>query len=102
MNPSFSLPLSIPLLDAPKPGANTYGRKLRRCVVPMGVIETLLSLDGTRSYKMDGWPTGAKIVGADIMASPFAAIVYLYHPDFAYVPPDELPPLVKVTARVSN
>lgn len=87
------------LLEAPKPGAHAYGRKLRRVIVPMATLEALLSLDGQYSYKMDGWPEGAKVVGAEVMRKPFAIICYLYHPDFLAVPLDELPPLIKVTAK---
>lgn len=89
----------VALLEAPKPGAHTYGRKLRRCIVPMATLEALLSLDGQHSYKMDGWPAGAKVVGARVMTKPFALLCYLYHPDFLSVPHDELPPLIKVTAQ---
>lgn len=89
-----------PLLEtAPKPGAHTYGRKLRRAIVPMGAIEALLSLNGERSYRMAGWPEGGKIVGADILRSPFALVVYIYHPDFPVVPVNEMPSLIKVEAH---
>lgn len=88
-----------PLINAPKPGAHTYGRKLKRAIVPMGSIAALLSLDGKHSYRMEGWPEGARIVGAEVMRSPFALMVYIYHPDFPYVPQNELPSLIKVTAR---
>ncbi len=90
--------MNVPLLDAPKPGAHTYGRKLRRAIVPMAALESLLSLDGAHSYRMEGWPSGAKIVGAFIQNNPFCVVVHLYHPDFPRVPLDELPPLVRVTA----
>lgn len=90
------------LLEAPRPGAHTYGRKLRRAIVPMATLEALLSLDGQHSYKMDGWPAGAKIIGAHVMTKPFAVTVILYHPDFPVVPLNELPELIKVTARVAG
>ena len=88
-----------PLRDAGKPGANTYGRRLKRAIVPIGTIEALLSLDGQHAYKMEGWPRDGKIVGAELRLSPFALIVYIYHPDFLVVPINELPPLIKVLAR---
>ena len=87
-----------PLIDAPKPGQHTYGRKLRRAIVPMSTLAALLSLDGQRSYKMSGWPEGARIVGCEVLRSPFAVVLFLYHPDFPAVPMDELPEIVKVTA----
>lgn len=90
-----------PLWEAPKPGAHTYGRRLKRCFVPMHVLQALLNLDGTRSYKMEGWPEGAKIVGAEIRTKPFCVMLMVFHPEFLVVPPNELPPLIKVTARAA-
>lgn len=91
--------MNVPLIEAPKPGAHTYGRKLRRAIVPMGAIAGLLSLDGKHSYRMEGWPEGSTIVGAEVLRKPFALMVYIYHPDFPYVPRNELPSLIKVIAR---
>lgn len=91
--------MSLTKMTAPKPSADYYERRLRRCIVPMHVLEGLLSLDGEHSYRMDGWPAGAKIVGADIHKSPFSVVCYLFHPDFDIVPHGMLPRLVKVTAR---
>ena len=94
--------MNVPILDAPKPGAHTYGRKLRRAIIPMHTLEALLSLDGQHTYKMEGWPQGAKIVGTHILESPFSIVVFLYHPDFPRVPLDELPSLIRVTATRVN
>ena len=88
-----------PLRNGGKPGAGSFGRRLKRAILPMGTIEAFLNLDGQHAYKMEGWPPGAKIVGADLRTKPFALIVYLYHPDFLVVPIDELPPLIKILAR---
>lgn len=85
-------------LTISKPGAHTYGRKLRRAMIPMSSIEVLMQLDGTRSYRMEGWPEGSKIVGAILHEKPFVLEVFIYHPDFPTVPLDEYPSLIKVEA----
>lgn len=93
-------PLSV--LELPRANADTYGRRLKRCIVPMRVFEALLSLDGQHSFKMNGWPEGARVVGAYIMRQPFAISCELYSPDFPVVPYGEMPSLVKVTATRVN
>lgn len=84
--------------EAGPASANTYNRKLKRAIVPMGSIEALLSLKGDRSYRMEGWPEGGKIVGAEIMRNPFAVILHVYHPDFPSLPVGEMPGLIKIDA----
>lgn len=88
------------LIGAPKPGAHTYGRRLKRAFIPMTSIAALMSLRGDKTYRMEGWPEGAKIVGAEVSTQPFALKVMIYHPDFPVVPLSEYPGLIKVTCRL--
>jgi hypothetical protein len=80
-----------------KSSVDTYGRRLRRVLLPLDAVEYLLTLDGTHSPMMAGWPEGAKIVGVGSGSKPRPHVVlYLYHPDFAPLPAGREPPDVEL------
>lgn len=89
-------------LTTSKPGAHTYGRKLRRAMVPMSMLELIMTMDGTKAYRFEGWPEGAKIVGVKEHLNPFMLELFLFREDFPPVAWDEYPSLIKVTAKAVN
>lgn len=89
--------MSIDVLE-PKPSIESYGRRVKRLELPVGTLEALLTMNGDHSYRMDGWPEGAKIVGLEARRNPFMVILYLYHPDFPVNSGLMRPPAVRITA----
>lgn len=76
--------------------ADSYQRKLKRVVVPMrNVVALLLNESREWAAYVDNWPNQAQVVGATVQRTPFALILYLYHPDFLSLPPGTEPPEIK-------
>ena len=76
--------------------ADVYERKLKRIVVPMKNIWALLNnLNNEWAAVLDNVPVNARLVGASVQRTPFALILYLWHPDFLSLPVGTEPPELK-------
>lgn len=78
--------------------AESYARKLKKAVIPMANIYNIFVKSEGRwaVQRTTGWPQDCRIVGAAIQKTPFALILYIYHPDFLSVPPRTEPPTLKL------
>jgi len=72
--------------------ADTYQRKLKRIVVPMKNVWALLNNKREWAACLDNVPLNARLVGARVERTPFALVLYLWHPDFLALPPGTEPP----------
>ena len=71
--------------------------RMKTVTVAASVIGELMSMKGQYSVRMEGWPEGAEIVGARLLAKPLRIVLYLYHPDFPVVITQ--PEQIKILAR---
>ena len=87
-------------LIAPVDAHDPRRERMKTVTVAASVIGELMSMRGEYSVRMEGWPEGAEIIGARLLARPLRVVLYLYHPDFPIVIGQ--PEAIKILARRVN
>lgn len=87
--------MNLPILQALKAPSKSLNAsdprkgRIRMVVMPMHSIEALMSLDGNFAWRVEGWPQGAKIVGAQVVETDLCLAIF--HPSFPVLVGDEIP-----------
>lgn len=78
-------------------GTKRTETRVKLCSIPLSILTALLTLDGESTYKFEGYPKDAKVIGARIEDSPARVTLVLYHPEFPICLGQ--PEQIKITAK---